>query len=183
MPPRLHRRLLFKLRYCVSPTSLKTSFSPLESLRGLKAHPWTRYDAQYVLLVAFPCSPPWYENLCGLAPANYSIPGSPAGLARIDELLGMDLYTSGFTASPMVFGAFPSLHAASATLEALFLSYVFPKLRPVWILYTLWLWWAAMYLSHHYAVDLVAGSLLAVYVFYYTRIYLSHHTQVSYLPR
>lgn len=133
--------------------------------------------------VTFPCSPPWYENLYGLAPANYSILGSPAGLARIDELLGMDLYTSGFTASPMVFGAFPSLHAASATLEALFLSYVFPKLRPVWILYTLWLWWATMYLSHHYAVDLVAGSLLAVYVFYYTRIYLSPHTQVTYLPR
>lgn len=107
----------------------------------------------------FPCSPPWYENLYGLAPANYSMAGSPAGLGRIDMLFGIDLFTSNFTASPMVFGAFPSLHAGSATIEALFMSHIFPKLRPLFIAYTLWLWWATMYLSHHYAVDLVGGSL------------------------
>ena len=112
-----------------------------------------------LLQLSFPCSPPWYENLYGLAPANYSMEGSPAGLGRIDKLFGVDLYTSSFTASPMVFGAFPSLHAGCATIEALFMSHVFPQLRPVFIMYTLWLWWATMYLSHHYAVDLVGGSL------------------------
>ena len=107
----------------------------------------------------FPCSPPWYENMYGLAPANYSIAGSPAGLARLDQLFGIDLYTSKFIASPMVFGAFPSLHSGSATIEALFMSHVFPQFQPLFIAYTLWLWWATMYLSHHYAVDLVGGSL------------------------
>lgn len=116
--------------------------------------------------VLFPCSPPWYENMYGLAPANYSMKGSPAGLARIDALLGFDMYTSGFTASPMVFGAFPSLHAATSTLEALFMSHVFPKLTPLFAIYVVWLWWATMYLSHHYAVDLVAGSMLAGVVFF-----------------
>ncbi|KIX06791.1 uncharacterized protein Z518_04767 [Rhinocladiella mackenziei CBS 650.93] len=119
--------------------------------------------------VLFPCSPPWYENMYGLAPANYSMKGSPAGLARIDALLGLDLYTSGFTASPMVFGAFPSLHAATSTLEALFMSHVFPKLTPLWTFYAVWLWWATMYLSHHYAVDLVAGSMLAGVIFYFAK--------------
>lgn len=112
-----------------------------------------------LIQLVFPCSPPWYENLYGLAPANYSIHGSPAGLARIDELFGIALYTPGFTGSPMVFGAFPSMHAGSATIEALFMGHVFPRLRPLFITYTLWLWWATMYLSHHYAVDLVGGSL------------------------
>ena len=107
----------------------------------------------------FPCSPPWYENMYGLAPANYSIAGSPAGLAKVDQLFGIDLYTSTFTASPMVFGAFPSLHSGSATIEALFMSHIFPQFQPLFIAYTLWLWWATMYLSHHYAVDLVGGSL------------------------
>lgn len=107
----------------------------------------------------FPCSPPWYENKYGLAPATYAIKGSPAGLARIDQLFGIALYTSTFTGSPMVFGAFPSLHAGSAVIETLFMSHVFPRLRPLFIAYTLWLWWATMYLSHHYAVDLVGGSL------------------------
>lgn len=114
----------------------------------------------------FPCSPPWYENMYGLAPANYSMAGSPAGLARIDSLLGFDLYTTNFTArSPLVFGAFPSLHSGNAVLEALFMSHCFPKLRPIFIAYAMWMWWATMYLSHHYAVDLVVGGFLAAIVF------------------
>ena len=118
---------------------------------------------------AFPCAPPWYENLHGLAPANYDMNGSPAGLARIDQLFNIDLYTTNFTNSPLVFGAFPSLHAGSAVIEALFMSYCFPKLRPVFAFYVMWLWWATMYLSHHYALDLVGGSMISAIVFYIAR--------------
>jgi hypothetical protein len=117
----------------------------------------------------FPCSPPWYENLYGLAPANYQMQGSPAGLRAIDELFGIDLYTSGFTASPMVFGAFPSLHSGDGTMEALFMAHTFPKLRPLFIFYLCWLWWSTMYLSHHYAVDLVAGSIISICFYYMYR--------------
>lgn len=95
----------------------------------------------------------------GLAPANYSMPGSPAGLARIDALFGLNLYTSTFTASPLVFGAMPSLHSGIATIEALFLGHVFPRARWAFYSYVLWIWWATLYLQHHYAVDLIAGSL------------------------
>lgn len=92
--------------------------------------------------------------------------GSPAGLARIDALFGADIYTSTFTASPMVFGAFPSLHAATATLNALFLSHIFPRAKPVFMFWVVWIWWATLYLSHHYAVDLIAGSVQAAVFFY-----------------
>jgi len=115
--------------------------------------------AGVTIQLLFPCSPPWYENLYGLAPANFSMGGSPAGLARIDQLFGIKFYTSTFTAAPIPFGAFPSLHAGCATIEALFMSHVFPTLTPFFVGYTLWLWWATMYLSHHYAVDLIGGSL------------------------
>jgi len=123
----------------------------------------------------FPCSPPWYENMYGLAPANYSMEGSPAGLRRIDLLFGIDLYTTNFTASPLVFGAFPSLHSGNAVLEALFMSHCFPKLRPFVIAYAMWMWWATMYLSHHYAVDLVFGAFLAAVSFYVAK--------TNFLPR
>ncbi|KAF2863025.1 PAP2-domain-containing protein [Piedraia hortae CBS 480.64] len=119
--------------------------------------------------LVFPCSPPWYENMYGLAPANYAMKGSPAGLAAIDRLLGVDMYTSSFTASPVVFGAFPSLHSGCATIEVLFMSHCFPRLRPLFILYGLWLWWSTMYLSHHYAVDLIAGSLISGVAFFIAR--------------
>lgn len=112
-----------------------------------------------LIQMVFPCSPPWYENTYGLAPANYSIHGDAAGLKAMDRILGFDMYTSAFQASPVVFGAFPSLHSGWATLETLFMGHVFPKLFPVYVFYTMWLWWSTMYLQHHYAVDLVAGSL------------------------
>jgi hypothetical protein len=112
-----------------------------------------------IIQILFPCSPPWYENTYGLAPANYSIAGDAAGLKAIDRLFGVDLYTSTFLASPMVFGAFPSLHSGWATLEALFMGHLFPKLFPLYCVYAAWLWWSTMYFSHHYAIDLVAGSL------------------------
>ncbi|KAF3089411.1 Aureobasidin resistance protein Aur1 [Orbilia oligospora] len=116
--------------------------------------------------LVFPNAPPWYENKYGLAPANYGIQGSPAGLERVDKLFGVDLYTSTFTASPMVFGAFPSLHAAVATMNALFLGHIFPRGKPVFIAWIVWIWWATLYLSHHYAVDLIAGSVLSAVFFY-----------------
>lgn len=131
--------------------------------------------AGVMIQLFFPCAPPWYENMYGLAPANYSMPGSPAGLAAIDKLFSIDLYTSTFTASPMVFGAFPSLHSGSATIEALFMSHAFPRLRPLFILYAMWLWWATMYLSHHYVVDLVAGSMIAATCYFISK--------GSFLPR
>ena len=129
--------------------------------------------------LCFPCSPPWYENKYGLAPANYSVKGSPAGLGRIDELFGIALYTPGFTGSPMVFGAFPSLHAGSGVAEALFMSHIFPRLRPVFSVYILWLWWATMYLSHHYAVDLVGGSLRKLKYSMQLMTYLSDSSSCS----
>ena len=128
-----------------------------------------------IIQLIFPCSAPWYENLYGLAPANYSMEGSPAGLARIDLLLGFDMYTTNFTASPLVFGAFPSLHSGNAVLEALFMSHCFPKLRPLVIAYVMWMWWATMYLSHHYAVDLVGGGIIAAIAFYIAK--------TNFLPR
>lgn len=111
----------------------------------------------------------------GFAPADYSMYGSPGGLERIDTLFGTKLYTSSFSASPIVFGAFPSLHAAWATLHALYLHHLVPSARIALGAYVLWVWWATMYLTHHYFVDLIGGSCLAVTVFYIA--------QRNYLPR
>lgn len=117
----------------------------------------------------FPCTPPWYENERGLVPAAYGMSGSPAGLARIDKIFGVDLYTTNFSTAPVPFGAFPSLHSGNAVLEALFMSHAFPKLRTAFIVYAAWVWWATMYLSHHYAIDLVGGGLIAASFFYTAR--------------
>ncbi|KIJ40976.1 hypothetical protein M422DRAFT_230037 [Sphaerobolus stellatus SS14] len=117
--------------------------------------------------IIFPCAPPWYELIHGLTPANYGMPGSPGGLARIDALFNSHGYTNTFSHAPIVFGAFPSLHAGWATLEALVLSHFFPFLTPYVWGYTALLYWATMYLTHHYLIDVVGGACLATAFFYF----------------
>ena len=108
----------------------------------------------------------------GSAPADYSVHGQPGGLARIDDILGLDLYGTTFGNSPLVFGAFPSLHSGCATIEMLFLSWLFPKMIPYCIIHVLWMWFATMYLTHHYLIDLVGGSIYATLAFFFFRRYL-----------
>ncbi|WPK25788.1 hypothetical protein PUMCH_003119 [Australozyma saopauloensis] len=117
----------------------------------------------------FPAAAPWYLNLHGLEPANYAMSGSPGGLGRIDKLLGVDMYTSTFENSPLVFGAFPSLHSGCAVMDVLFLCWLFPKYRLVWWGYACLLWWSTMYLTHHYFIDLIFGAALSVTFFAYVK--------------
>lgn len=151
-------------------------FAPSGSVRFFgNAFGWTNIVG-VLIQIAFPCAPPWYELREGLIPANYSMRGSPGGLARIDSLFGAHGYTVAFSNAPVVFGAFPSLHAATATMESLFMSYFFPgtvrigkvriDLRVFYWGYTFWLYWCTMYLMHHYLIDLVAGGCLATMFFY-----------------
>ncbi|KAI8989285.1 hypothetical protein BDB01DRAFT_739594 [Pilobolus umbonatus] len=134
----------------------------------------------------FPNSPPWYELTYGSATANYAIHGQPGGLERIDDILGIDLYGSTFGNSPIVFGAFPSLHSGCATLEMLFLSWLCPKMTPYCIFHMMWMWFATMYLTHHYLIDLVGGSIYAFLTFYTFRSQLPKiqsgcHTRLDYI--
>src|SRR3984957_117003 len=108
-------------------------FRPKQAL-----HLWARAFGYMNLIgvfiqILFPCAAPWYELIYGLTPASYSTPGSPGGLGRIDKLFHSTGYNTAFANSPVVFGAFPSLHAGCATIEALFVSHFFPHT-------TRWVW-------------------------------------------
>ncbi|ORZ30187.1 hypothetical protein BCR44DRAFT_1330087 [Catenaria anguillulae PL171] len=123
---------------------------------------------QYV----FPTAPPWYNQHFGyVVPANpLAVHGDPAGLSRIDALLGAPIYKRVFASSPVVFGAWPSLHAGFATMCALSVaSSLWSNRGRVWnaavavagVAYVGLVWWATMYLRHHFLVDVVAGSAIA----------------------
>ena len=74
--------------------------------------------AGWTLWLVFPAAPPWYVDLYGLGPAVLDAASSPAGLARLDSLLGLPLAANFYAKSANVFGAMPSLHVAYATLVA-----------------------------------------------------------------
>lgn len=97
-----------------------------------------------IIQVMVPCAPPWYELREGLTPATYDMLGSPGGLGRIDALFHSNGYTVTFTNSPVIFGAFPSLHAGCATMDALFLQHFFPRGAPFYWGYVAVLFWSTM---------------------------------------
>jgi len=105
----------------------------------------------------WPTSPPWYPDVYGDKPPDYSMGGNPAGLANADKLLTIQLFHRLYGQSPLVFGSFPSLHGAWPLMMMLFV----PKtgLKAVFAFYGAWVWWAAMYLNHHFLVDLIGGAL------------------------
>eukprot|EP00833_Pecoramyces_ruminatium_P017099 jgi/Orpsp1_1/1191131/evm.model.d7180000083669.1 len=110
----------------------------------------------------WPTAPPWYYKNNGTEPADYTMHGDPAGLQRIDEIFHVDFYTSTFTTNPLPWGAWPSLHSGFAVYSAFFLIYLFPKYSPIFLLYVAWIWWATMYLGHHYFFDLLGGLVYAL---------------------
>ncbi|KIJ06452.1 hypothetical protein PAXINDRAFT_103365 [Paxillus involutus ATCC 200175] len=148
----------------------------LPTLESVSAHsrtpsmvipsPTCAQDLGEDIRILIPCAAPWYEVIYGLTPATYNIPGSPGGLARIDALFGSDGYQTAFSNSPLVFGAFPSLHAGWATLGALFITHFWDGTgRYVWT-YVGVLYWSTMYLTHHYLIDVVGGACMATAFFY-----------------
>lgn len=144
-------------------------FAPPTSLRSFGFAFGYMNLSGVLIQLFFPSAPPWYKNLHGLEPANYLMNGSPGGLGRIDALFGVDMFTTTFENSPLVFGAFPSLHSGCAVMDVLFLSWLFPKYGYVWWGYACLLWWSTMYLTHHYFIDLIFGAILSVLVFTYVK--------------
>ncbi len=112
--------------------------------------------ATYIL---YPAAPPWYVEQHGLGPAVLDAAPSAAGAARFDELLGIGYFSAFYARNANVFGAMPSLHCAYptivfATTLRLGYRYSIPA-----FLYALWVAFSAVYLGHHYVLDVLAGIL------------------------
>jgi len=108
----------------------------------------------------WPTAPPWYNELYGFAPASYThVKSNPADLKNIDELLNYPLFQTVYAGNAITFGAFPSLHAAWPMLIAVFAPTKFA--RTFMACYAGTVCWAAVYLNHHYLLD-VMGALLYV---------------------
>ena len=113
--------------------------------------------AGMITYILYPAAPPWYVEEHGLGPAVMNATPSAARTTRFDELFGVSVFASFYARNVNVFGAMPSLHCAYPTL-------VFWVARPMSRglalatgIFALWVSLAAVYLNHHYVLDVLAG--------------------------
>jgi inositol phosphorylceramide synthase catalytic subunit len=136
--------------------------------RRMRHYLWAFAIGNYISFTTWlllPAAPPWYLRAHGCAIDVAALP-SPAGLARVDELLGIGYYAAFYSRASSVFGALPSMHCAYPLIGLLTAWRANGwRTRPIHIVYTLVMACGAVYLDHHWVIDVVAGwgtALVAV---------------------
>ncbi len=126
---------------------------------------YNRYAASFVLLsyagfvtyILYPAAPPWMASEMGLIPQIHKVS------TDIWWSLGVQDFPSIYrTLSPNLVAAVPSLHAAYATLAAMFVFRVFGRRwGAVSTIYPLTIWVGIIYMGEHYVVDALLGIIYA----------------------
>ncbi|MCL2822704.1 MAG: phosphatase PAP2 family protein [Polyangiaceae bacterium] len=126
---------------------------------------WALCVANYIaffMYVFVPAAPPWYiiANGCEI---DLSAPPNSAGLARVDDLLGISYFASFYSRAASVFGAMPSMHCAFPMLGLLTAwRSITWKTKWIHVLYASSMVFAAVYLTHHWVLDAIAGWAVAI---------------------
>jgi membrane-associated phospholipid phosphatase len=114
----------------------------------------------------YPAAPPWYFHAHGCVVDLATRASEGPNLARVDGWLGFHLFAAMYARSSAVFGAMPSLHCAYALLIVLEGWALFGRwMRAVTAAYAGLMAFAAVYLDHHWILDVLAGHAYAAAVF------------------
>ena len=116
----------------------------------------------FSLYYIYPAAPPWYVAAHGFT-ADLSVRASAAGAERFDQLVGFPLMASFYGKSADVFGAIPSLHVVYPMLALLY-GFRLPRFRVVAGAYLFLVCLSAVYLNHHYILDILIGFALGLAV-------------------
>ena len=118
----------------------------------------------WICWLAWPAAPPWYVEHYGLGQAVLDAAPSPAGGARFDSLVHLPVFAHFYQRSWNIFGAMPSLHTSYAVLTAAVCWSKRGGLRIFTALFACDIAFAAIYLHHHYVLDVALGAALALLV-------------------
>ncbi|HVZ26692.1 MAG TPA: phosphatase PAP2 family protein [Sediminibacterium sp.] len=116
----------------------------------------------FLIYYLYPAAPPWYVQQHGFL-FQAATPGNTGGLIRFDAALHTALFEGLYSKSSNVFAAMPSLHSAYPVI----LLYYGIRNRLGWInlffaCLMFSIWFSAIYNSHHYVLDVIAGIVCAL---------------------
>lgn len=116
----------------------------------------------FLIYYLYPAAPPWYVQFYGFI-FHPDTAGNTGGLLRFDEYFGLPVFQTIYTKGSNVFAAMPSLHSSYPPIVL----YYGIRNKLGWrnIFFTivmLGIWFAAIYSSHHYVLDVLAGIICSV---------------------
>jgi hypothetical protein len=116
--------------------------------------------AAFVTYHVYPAAPPWYYHAHGCEISMTALPSAGARLNHVDEVLGVHYFHSLYARSSDLYGAVPSLHVAYPLLIVVegWNSFRWPG-RALSVVFCASMSVAAVYLDHHWVVDVVLGYL------------------------
>jgi len=116
----------------------------------------------FVVYYSFPAAPPWYIQEHGFIFDPHT-PGSTGGLARFDNYFHINLFGSIYEKGSNVFAAMPSLHSAYPIIVLYYgLKNRLGAVNIILATVMVGIWLTAIYTSHHYVLDVVAGIICAI---------------------
>lgn len=120
----------------------------------------------FITYHAMPAAPPWYVAARGCAIDLNTKPYAGAALERVDAMLHTNYFQGLYSRGSAVFGALPSLHAAYPFFGLLATA---GRVKRRWTVilaaYALLMAFAAVYLDHHYVIDVLLGVAYVLIVF------------------
>jgi hypothetical protein len=115
----------------------------------------------FVIYYTFPAAPPWYVQYHGFNFISHT-PGNTAGLAKFDTYFNVSVFKSIYSKGSNVFAAMPSLHSSYPVIVLYYgLKNKLGKANLFFGVVMVGIWFAAVYLSHHYVLDVLAGITCA----------------------
>lgn len=117
--------------------------------------------AAYATYLLYPAAPPWYVRDYGFVQPTAAFKGAGAGtMVAFDKNLGFPLFESVYRhLNPNKFAAIPSLHAAFPSLILYFALRRFGRKALPVALFPAGVFFSAVYLNHHYVIDLLLAIL------------------------
>jgi hypothetical protein len=115
----------------------------------------------FVVYYLYPAAPPWYVQYNGFI-FHAKTPGNTAGLAKFDSYFHAGIFKSIYSKGSNVFAAMPSLHSSYPVVVLYYgIKNRLGLINIFFAIVMLGIWFTAVYASHHYILDVLAGILSA----------------------
>lgn len=120
----------------------------------------------FILFMSFPAAAPWYISQYGFVQPDITLDYSQnitAGLGRIDEILGVNIFSWYYgTFEQNSFAALPSVHAVYALSATFCIHQKWRKSLFLTVPYCLAIFVGAIYFNHHFIIDVLCGIVISV---------------------